>query len=153
MDLPDMSRPFDLIAEKGRYILGAEELLEYFSRFVELGVMRRYAAVLRHRNAGFTANAMTAWRVDDDFDARVFTDCAAVSHLYLRTGYPGRWEHRLFAMMHAKSGEEIEKTIKELSDKSGIRDYISLESLREFKKRRVTYFSDEFKEWKRLNYD
>lgn len=153
MDLPAETHPFDLIAEEGRDISSAGELLDYFSEFIATGVMRKYVAVLRHRNAGFTANAMTAWRVDDDFDEHVFTDCAAVSHLYLRTEYPGRWEHRLFAMMHAKSRERIEATIRELSEKSGIRDYLSLESLREFKKERIVYFSDEYNEWKRLNYD
>lgn len=153
MDLPAVNRPFDIIAGKGQFIKDAEELLSYFSEFIAEGVMRKYVAVLRHRNAGFTANAMTAWRVEDNFDEHVFTDCAAVSHLYLRNEYPGRWEHRLFAMMHAKSQDRIDAIIRELSDKSGITDYLSLESLKEFKKERVVYFSDEFSEWKRLNYD
>ncbi len=153
MDLPVVNRPFDLIVENGKYIHDANKLLAYFSEFISEGVMRRYAAVLSHRNAGFTANAMTAWKVNDNFDPQIFINCVAVSHLYLRTEYPGRWEHRLFAMMHAKSKKEIENIIKELSDKSGIKDYLSLESLHEFKKKRVTYFSDEFNEWKRLNYD
>lgn len=115
--------------------------------------MRRYAAVLRHRSAGFTANAMTAWKTGEDFNDEAFRECGAISHLYYRTIYPGRWEHPLFAMIHAKSKDELDGIIKDLSQKSGITDYLSLESIREFKKKRVTYFSDEFNEWKRLNYD
>ena len=30
---------------------------------MERGLMRRYAAVLRHREAGFSANAMVVWKV------------------------------------------------------------------------------------------
>lgn len=153
IDLPSDPKPFDKIAEEGRYIHGAPQLLTYFSQFIAGGVMRRYAAVLRHRSAGFTANAMTAWKTGEDFNDEAFSECGAISHLYYRTIYPGRWEHPLFAMIHAKSKDELDGIIKDLSQKSGITDYLSLESIREFKKKRVTYFSDEFNEWKRLNYD
>jgi len=115
--------------------------------------MRRYAAVLKHRSAGYTSNAMTAWKTDDNTDMGLFMKEKAISHLYYRTVYPGRWEHPLFAMIHAKSDEELNDILKRLSEKSGIKDYLSLSSLKEFKKKRVRYFSEEFKEWKRLNHD
>jgi len=152
-DLPVEKSPFRKIAESGKYIDNEEQVLSYFLVFLETGIMRRYAAVLRHRSAGYTANAMTAWRPDQDFDDGPFRECEAISHLYYRTVYPGRWEHPLFAMIHAKSKKELEGIIKDLSEKSGAKDYLVLESLKEFKKRRVAYFSEEFKQWKRLNYD
>jgi len=152
-DLPVEKSPFKRIAERGKYLHTEDQLLSYFLTFVESGIMRRYAAVLKHRSAGYTANAMTAWKSDEMTDLDIFINEKSISHLYVRTVYPGRWEHPLFAMIHAKSKHELDGIIKGLSDKSGITDYLALESLKEFKKKRVTYFSEEFKEWKRLNYD
>ncbi|HOP30394.1 MAG TPA: Lrp/AsnC family transcriptional regulator [Spirochaetota bacterium] len=152
-DLPVEKQPFKKIAEEGKLIYSEEQVLSYYLAFLESGIMRRYAAVLKHRSAGFTANAMTAWKTDEVTDLELFINEKSVSHLYLRTVYPGRWEYPLFAMIHAKSQDELDGIIKELSEKSGITDFLALESLKEFKKKRVTYFSGEFKEWKRLNYD
>ncbi len=152
-DLPVERRPFQKIAENSRVIHGEKELLVHFSEFLATGIMRRYAAVLKHRSAGYTSNAMTAWKVDVNTDLDLFKNEKSISHLYLRTIYPGRWEYPLFAMIHAKTDGDLENIIKGLSEKSGIKDYLVLSSLKEFKKRRVRYFSEEFKEWKRLNHD
>jgi DNA-binding Lrp family transcriptional regulator len=152
-DLPLVKRPFRKIFETGMHIKSEKELLVYFREFLEKGIMRRYAAVLRHVKAGYSSNAMTAWKVDNNTDIEIFLMEKTVSHLYFRTIYPGRWEYPLFAMIHARSGNELDAIIKSLSEKSGIMDYIVLPSLKEFKKKRVKYFSEEFNEWKRLYND
>lgn len=152
-DLPLEKRPFAKIAESGKVIKNEKELLGYFAQFFQTGIMRRYAAVLRHLKAGYTSNAMTAWKVYADTDIEAFLKEKAISHLYFRTVYPGRWEHPLFAMVHARSDVELKSIINRLSDISGIKDFLSLSSLKEFKKKRVRYFSEEFNEWKRLNND
>jgi len=152
-DLPVEKKPFAKIAESGEYIHGEKELLSYFSEFLASGIMRRYAAVLKHQSAGYKANAMTAWKTDRSADMELFMKSKAISHLYFRTVYPGRWEHPLFAMIHAKTDDELKNIINELSERSGITDYLELSSLKEFKKKRVRYFSEEFNEWKRLNHD
>lgn len=152
-DLPAVKRPFAEILKASGSSMSEESLLEHFRSFLDRGIMRRYAAVLRHRNAGFTVNSMTAWKTDGDYYIEPFTESRFVSHLYFRTVYPGRWEYPLFAMIHARSEDELDAIINGLSERSGIKDYLSLISLREFKKKRVTYFSESFKEWKRLNYD
>jgi len=152
-DLPMERKPFQILAESGKFIHGEKQLLLYFSDFSASGLMRRYAAVLKHQSAGYTANAMTAWRSDDSTDIKLFMNEKSISHLYFRTVYPGRWEHPLFAMIHAKSDDELNSIINRLSENSGIKDYLALSSLKEYKKKRVRYFSEEFKEWKRLNND
>ncbi|HNX22421.1 MAG TPA: Lrp/AsnC family transcriptional regulator [Spirochaetota bacterium] len=152
-DLPVERSPFKKIAGSGKYIHGEKQLLSYFSDFSASGIMRRYAAVLKHRSAGYTANAMTAWKTTDHTPMELFINEKSISHLYLRTVFPGRWEHPLFAMIHAKSNDELQNIINRLSEKSGIKDYLSLSSLKEFKKKRVRYFSEEFNEWKRINHD
>jgi DNA-binding Lrp family transcriptional regulator len=152
-DLPLVKNPFKKILEAGKIIRDEQQLLSYFSQFINAKVMRRYAAVLRHRSAGYRANAMTAWKPKDSSDMNFFKESKSVSHLYFRTIHPGRWEHPLFAMVHAKSNEELKNIIDELSQVSGIKDFLVLSSIKEFKKKRVKYFSEEFNEWKRLNYD
>ena len=152
-DLPAVKRPFAEILQSSGSSMTEKQLLGHFKLFLDRGIMRRYAAVLRHRDAGFTANSMTAWKTGDENSIEPFSQSINVSHLYLRTIYPGRWEYPLFAMVHARSEDELSAVLDDLSQKSGITDYISLPSLKEFKKKRVTYFSENFKEWKRLNYD
>lgn len=150
-DLPVISQPFDALLRDTGSPLDGERLLTAAARLKQKGIMRRYAAVLRHRAAGFTANAMTAWKLSagqslDDVVTR-FSAVPTISHLYLRTVYPGRWEHPLFAMIHARSEQELASVISELSAATGIQDYLVLRSIREFKKERVTYFSHLFEEW------
>jgi len=155
-DLPLAKRSFDVLGEKDG-LLSGDMLIETGRRLLASGIMRRYAAVLRHAQAGFTHNAMTAWKIDQDdsFPERIrpFMEERAVTHLYLRTLYPGRWEHPLFAMVHARSAEELESLLDSLMRCSGLTDRLVLRSLYEYKKKKVTYFSPAFKKWKRLNYD
>lgn len=150
-DLPLDRRPFARIIESGNGEMGEERLLELGGLLRERGAIRRYAAVLRHRSVGFVENAMTAWRPDGggDEQLRPFLEEWRVSHLYIRTVYPGRWEYPLFAMLHARDTEELGETIERLSRESGIGDRLVLRSLREYKKRRVRYFSEELLEYER----
>ena len=152
-DLPLIKNPFRKLIEDNRIDIGISDFISNYSRLLETGVMRRYAAVLRHREAGFTSNAMTAWKTGPDFDPEIFRDNKAITHLYLRTLFPGKWEYPLFAMIHARSGDELKSIVDDLAERSGIDDYLVLDSLREFKKSRGRYFSEEFKQWKRENYD
>jgi hypothetical protein len=100
---------------------------------------------------------MTAWKpaaadvIDDNFP--VFAGERNISHLYLRTVYPGRWEHPLFAMIHARTEDELASIIMRLTQKSGITDYIVLHSIEEFKKKRVSYFSEQISEWNRIHFN
>jgi len=155
-DLPIVEQPFALIVQDST--MTEKRLLDFGEIFRQEKCMRRYAAVLRHMKAGFTNNAMTAWKLNDgaednDTVLRPFIDHKAVTHLYLRTLYPGRWEHPVFAMVHARSPEELKEIISELSRKSGLNEYMVLDSLREFKKERINYFSHTQEEWKGSTHD
>lgn len=125
---------------------------EFFSIARELkesGVMRRFATILNHRNAGFEANAMSVWSIPEEKAEEVGKKMAAysaVSHCYLRPKYPG-WPYNLFAMVHAKTQEECDTLIKEMAQESGLKEYQKLYSTREFKKQRLTYFDYAFREW------
>jgi len=154
-DLPLTERPFTALAEGQG--LREDSLIKAARRLLATGCMRRYAAVLRHVQAGFTHNAMTAWKIDTfgslEERIRPFMDERAVTHLYLRTVYPGRWDYPLFAMVHARSADELERLLERLGSSSGLTERLVLRSLHEYKKQKVMYFSPDFTEWKRLNYD
>ncbi len=152
-DLPVENNPFAGLIEKNNIDIDVADLIENFKTLIDTGVIRRYAAVLRHRNVGYTSNAMTAWKINDNFDPEIFIKNRAITHLYLRTIHPGKWEYPLFVMIHARSEDELAGIVNELSEESGMDEYLVLDSLREFKKSRVQYFSKEFINWKRENYD
>ncbi len=139
-DLKTVQEPFrDLADNLG---ITTQELFAKAKEFEEKGIMRRFAAILRHRDAGFTANGMVVWHVPEDKIDEVGAKLAAfpqVSHCYRRPVYPD-WRFNLFSMVHARSLAGAEKMAVEMSQVIGINDYQILFSSKEFKKERVKYF-------------
>ena len=139
-DLDIVSEPFkDQAARLG---VSIDELFDVAKGYQDLGIMRRFAAILRHREAGFTANGMVVWNVPHDKIDEVGYKLASfseVSHCYRRPVYPD-WQFNLFSMIHARTFESAEKMASEMSSVVGIKDYRILFSSREFKKDRVKYF-------------
>ena len=139
-DLPVAERPFAQMARS----LGVteEELFRQAKEYEETGVMRRYAAILRHRDAGFLANGMIVWKVPDDRIPSIGETLGAfpqVSHCYQRPAYPD-WPYTVFSMIHCRTREEAAETAKTIQSQIGINEYRILFSEREFKKSRVEYF-------------
>jgi DNA-binding Lrp family transcriptional regulator len=147
-DLPLVERPFDSLA--GAAGLSVAELLEEARGFLARGQMRRFAAVLRHRAAGFVANAMGVWKVPENEDAdrygMVMASFSSVSHCYRRPTYPD-WPYALFSMVHGRTVDDCEQTLKAISAKAGLTEYLALYSSKEYKKTRVQYFTPEAEEW------
>ncbi len=153
-DLPIEKKPFRAIIEKNAGKINETMLLDIGNSLKERGALRRYSAVLRHHAAGYSANAMTAWKIDrltDDDIMAAFGKNPHISHLYIRETTPGTWEYPLFAMIHAKTEAKLDAIIAELSSASGVNDFCVLKTLKEFKKERVEYFSKEFEKWKKSN--
>jgi DNA-binding Lrp family transcriptional regulator len=139
-DLPVIEEPFREMATN----LGitTQELFAKAKEYEGTGLMRRFAAILRHRDAGFVANGMVVWNVPEDRVDKVGFALAAfpqVSHCYRRPVYPD-WQYNVFSMVHARSLEAAENMAVEMSRQIGISDYRILFSSREFKKERVKYF-------------
>ncbi len=140
-DIEVISRPFEKMSE--RLGLREEDLLEKMKEFQERGIMRRFAAILRHQKAGFKANGMITWKVPPERVEEVGMVAASfsqVSHCYQRPIYPD-WQYNLFSMVHARSKEGCEKIAEEISKRTGIQDYAILYSTKEYKKERVRYFT------------
>ncbi|HIP59333.1 MAG TPA: Lrp/AsnC family transcriptional regulator [Campylobacterales bacterium] len=124
-------------------------LFENLNELKEAGVMRRFASILNHRNAGFNANAMTVWDVEEKDGEEIGKKAAAfsaVSHCYLRPKYPN-WPYNLFTMIHGKTKEETNGIIADIASEIEHKAKRPLYSTREFKKVRLKYFTPSFLEW------
>jgi siroheme decarboxylase len=147
-DLPLVERPFAAQAEQ----IGCteDEVLEMLASFKERKLMRRFAAVMNHRSAGYKANAMGVWAVPDDELEEIgpqMAGFARVSHCYKRPTYDD-WPYSVFTMVHGMNARECEDTISAIKDETGVDEFELLWSVKEYKKTRVRYFTDEWDAWR-----
>jgi DNA-binding Lrp family transcriptional regulator len=146
-DLPVVPEPFRQAAETVGVPVG--ELLAHMAGMQERGLLRRVAAILYHRRAGFSANGMGVWNVPAERIADVGPQMAAyrgISHCYQRPTYPD-WPYSIFTMAHGRSKEECDAVLDAIADEFAIRDRTTLYSSTEFKKTRLLYFTEDFKRW------
>ena len=145
-DLELVERPFLKSAQN--LSITEEQLLEKAKYYETIGVMRRFAAILRHREAGFVANGMIVWKVQPERIEEVGAKLGAfpqISHCYERPVYQD-WPYNVFSMVHCKSFDDAEEVAKEIQKHIDVAEYKILFSSREFKKTRVEYFVEhEFK--------
>jgi len=117
------------------------------------GLMRRFASILNHRRAGFNANAMVVWDVDEkdgEIIGKTAAEFSAVSHCYLRPKYDN-WQYNLFTMVHGKTKEETNAVIADIEKEIESKSHMPLYSSREFKKVRLKYFTDDESIWEEQN--
>ena len=117
------------------------------------GRLRRFSAVLRHREMGFSANGMGVWAAPGDEAAILaagekMAAYRAVTHCYRRPSYPD-WPYNLFTMIHARTREECNAVVEEIAKETGIADHGVLYSTKEYKKTRVQYFTDAEAQWEK----
>ncbi|MCH9813395.1 MAG: Lrp/AsnC family transcriptional regulator [Epsilonproteobacteria bacterium] len=146
-DIEIVQRPFEHIVNKLR--IDYDTLFIMLKELQDAGIMRRFAAILNHRRAGFNANAMTVWDVDEakgEEIGKIAAQFSAVSHCYLRPKYPN-WQYNLFTMIHGKTTEETNAIIEEIASEIDHKAKRPLYSTREFKKVRLKYFTPSFLEW------
>ncbi len=144
-----VERPYDdAAAEVG---MTTEELLDHLGGMVDRKILRRVAAILYHRRAGFSANGMGVWKVPEDQILEVGGVMAAtrgVSHCYQRPTYDD-WPYSVFTMAHGRSKEECDAVLDSIAEKCdmGPDDRSTLYSSTEYKKIRLHYFTPDYAEW------
>ncbi len=141
-DLPLAQKPFATWAESLN--LKEEQLLGIVSDWIAQGTIRRFAAILNHRQVGFSFNGMVVWNCPEDRIDRLGNILAAhaeVSHCYYRPSYP-EWPYNLYAMIHGRSAVDCETTAGKLAGAIGLEDFRILFSSKEFKKIRLKLFWD-----------
>jgi DNA-binding Lrp family transcriptional regulator len=139
-DIEIVREPFAPVAR--RLDVTEEEIFDWLREAAAAGWLRRFAAVLNHRRAGYQANGMVVWRVPPqrlEEAAAVASSYPQVSHCYQRSTFPD-WPYALFTMIHARGEEECRAVAADISRRVGVGDYAVLFSTREYKKERVRYF-------------
>jgi DNA-binding Lrp family transcriptional regulator len=144
-----VERPYDeAAAELG---LETEQLLERLRGMVDRKILRRVAAILYHRRAGFSANGMGVWKVPEgeimETGARM-ASFRGISHCYERPIYED-WPYSVFTMAHGRSKQECDAILDSIAAECGIgpEGRATLYSSTEYKKIRLHYFTDEYAAW------
>jgi len=125
------------------------ELFDHLESMRERRALRRVAAILFHRRAGFSANGMGVWRVPEERILELGPRMASfrgISHCYQRPTYAD-WPYSVFTMAHGRSKEECDAILNSIAEDTGIDERRTLYSSTEFKKCRLRYFTDEHKRW------
>ena len=148
-DMPIVSEPYAPAAD--RLGVGQDELVTHLEGMQERRLLRRVAAILFHRRAGFSANGMGVWKVPDERVMELGPRMAAfrgISHCYQRPTYAD-WPYSIFTMAHGRSKDECDAILDSISDHTGITERATLYSSTEFKKIRLLYFTEDFRDWER----
>jgi DNA-binding Lrp family transcriptional regulator len=146
-DMPIVPEPYAPAAEE--IGVPVSRLLEQLESMRERKALRRVAAILFHRRAGFSANGMGVWRVPEERIMELAPRMASfrgISHCYQRPTYPD-WPYSVFTMAHGRSKEECDAILDSIAEDTGIDERRTLYSSTEFKKIRLLYFTDAHKRW------
>src|SRR5881394_3864384 len=144
-----VERPYDSAAVE--LAISTEELLEQLRSMVDRKLLRRVAAILYHRRAGFSANGMGVWKVPEEeiFETgRRMAAFRGISHCYQRPTYAD-WPYSVFTMAHGRSKEECDAILDSIAAECGMgaEDRATLYSSTEYKKIRLHYFTDDYARW------
>jgi DNA-binding Lrp family transcriptional regulator len=124
-------------------------LLDHLESMRERRALRRVAAILFHRRAGFSANGMGVWNVPEERILELGPRMASfrgISHCYQRPTYAD-WPYSVFTMAHGRSKDECDAILDSIAEDTGIEDRRTLYSSTEFKKIRMLYFTGAHQEW------
>lgn len=142
-DIPLSPRPFAAI---GKHLGRSERwVISAIRKLLRQKALRRIAAVLVHRRAGFRANGMGVWVVppqDCDRIGKIMATFPEVTHCYRRPGFPG-WPYTIYTMIHGRTRAECRAVARRISKATGIARYSLLFSTREFKKTSPVYYNVE----------
>lgn len=139
-DIPVIKEPFLPIAKELN--LTQQQLFDITYNFLNRGLLKRYAALLDHYKAGFNANLMVVWKIQEqriEEIGKIISEIKEISHCYQRVTYPN-WQYNFYTMIHAKNYEQCQQVVDLIREKIGINDYMMLYSQKEFKKVRLKYF-------------
>jgi DNA-binding Lrp family transcriptional regulator len=140
--LPVINRPYAAIAEQLKTT--EQDVLTRLQRLIDIGAIKRYGVVVRHKELGYTANGMVVWNIPDDKVDEMGHcigqyDCVTLS--YRRPRRLPRWPYNLFTMVHGSDREEVTRKVAEIVDSCNLTggEHTILFSTRRFKQRGASY--------------
>ncbi|MBL8398684.1 MAG: Lrp/AsnC family transcriptional regulator [Candidatus Accumulibacter sp.] len=140
--LPLFIRPFAVLASR----IGCDEneVIERIRRWCADGIIKRFGVIVRHRELGYTANAMLVQDIPDERVAEVGERLAGengVTLCYQRPRVLPQWPYNLFCMIHGQARAEVEAKIAALRRRLQLDDFAhaTLFSLTRFKQNGAHY--------------
>jgi DNA-binding Lrp family transcriptional regulator len=129
-DFPVEKKPFKAIGEK--LSISEKEAFQLTKGLIEKGIIRRLGATFDSRKLDYASTLCAANVPEDKLEKFVETvnDYNGVTHNYLRPGYYNVW----FTFI-GKNMEFIENKLKEISEKTGVKEIVNLPAKKLFKVR------------------
>ena len=141
----DGTDPFSDAAEFIAAETGCEvdpmQVVERLRAWKASGVVRRFGVMVQHRTMGYLFNGMTIWDADParvDELGKLFAEQPFVSHCYARPRAE-TWPYNLYAMVHAKSADCLDRQVERLREITGLEPKVLL-STKQYKKSSPVYF-------------
>lgn len=127
-DFPIAPRPFREVGE--RLGIEEEEVLRRVKGMKDSGVIRRIGGSFDSRRLGFFSTLCAARVPPEKMELfnEVINACVGITHNYTR-----EHEYNIWFTFIAGSEEELDRSLKEIADKTGVRDIVSLPASRIFK--------------------
>lgn len=95
-----------------------QQAMQRLQAMLDGGVIRRIGAVPNHYRLGLRANGMSVWDIDEvelpHLGARVGA-LDFVSHCYARPRRLPLWPYNLFAMVHGRNRDEVERKVERIA--------------------------------------
>ena len=114
--LPLTSMPYDEVAQ--RIGVTPSVVMARLQQMLDRGLIRRIGLVPNHFALGWKFNGMTVWDVADEAVDQLGAQVGAlpfVTHCYRRPRFLPEWPYNLFAMIHAKSRDDAQDKIDQIS--------------------------------------
>jgi len=125
--IPVCEKPFEKIAND--LCVNTEQVLDDIRKLKDLGLIRRFRAIINHRTLGKASTLVTAHVPEDKLPevAGAVNNLSGVSHNYLRGNY-----YNLWFTLQAQTTEGIDKILSDLQKRYGV-EFHSLPVLKTFK--------------------
>jgi DNA-binding Lrp family transcriptional regulator len=106
--------------------LSESAVIETLRAWLEIGVIRRFGAVLRHRPLGYAANAMVVWDVPDDLVRACGLRAAQLPEVtlcYRRARRMPAWPFNLYCMLHGTERAAVEAALERVAQGAALTGY------------------------------
>jgi len=127
-DFPITERPY---LELGRrFEISEEEVIDRIAELKKQGVIRRIGGNFNTKKLNFTSTLCAARVSENELDhfVKVVNSYPGVTHNYLRNN-----DYNVWFTFIASSMEEIDRSLEEISNLTGIKDIINLPAVKMFK--------------------
>ncbi len=140
--LPVVSRPYEVLAKQ--LDTTEKNVISRLQHLMDIGAIKRYGVVVRHKELGYTANGMVVWDMPDGRVEELGICIGKYSCVTLSYRRPRRlpdWPYNLFTMVHGSCREEVTRKVAEIVEQCGLQniEHTILFSTRRFKQRGASY--------------